>query len=192
MNLSHPQSDYLLMIVWCITQSLHHVMQSNSRVTLILFMHGPKKWQIKLNTDKCVLLRCTRSLAPVQHTYTLNNRALISKSQHPYLGIVFDGTMSWSTHIQIMGNRAVKILNFVKRNLTNCSTTIKRQAYLALVRPVMEYASPVWDPYYISDIYKIYKLERVQRTAARWALSNYSREPSVTSLLSSLKWPTLQ
>ena len=83
----------------------------------------------------------------------------------------------------------MKILNFVKRNLTNCSTTIKKQAYLALVRPIMEYASPVWDPYYNSDIYK---LEKVQRRAARWALSDYSRESSVTSLLSSLKWPTLQ
>ena len=89
-------------------------------------------------------------------------------------------------------NRAVKILNFVKRNLTNCLTTVKRQAYLALVRPIMEYASPVWDPYYNSDIR--YKLEKVQRRAAHWALSDYSRESSVTSisLLSSLKWPTLQ
>ena len=77
---------------------------------------------------------------------------------------------------QIMGNRAVKILNFVKGNLTNCSITIIRQAYLALVRPIMEYASPVWDPYYNSDIYR---LDRVQRRAARWALSDYSREPSV-------------
>ena len=92
-----------------------------------------EKWQMKLNA---VLLRCTRSLTPIQYTYTLNGRALISKSQHPYLGIVFDGTMSWSTHIQMVGNRAVKILNFVKRNLTNCPTTIKRQANLALVDPL--------------------------------------------------------
>ena len=45
----------------------------------------------------------------------------------------------------------------------------------------MEYTSPVWDPYYNSDISK---LEKVQRRAARWALSDYSRESSVTSLLS--------
>ena len=84
----------------------------------------------------------------------------------------------------MVANRAVKILNFVKQNLTNCPTTIKRQAYLALVRPIMEYASPVWD--HNSDIYK---LERVQRRAALWALSDYSRESSITSLLSSLKLP---
>ena len=73
-----------------------------------------EKWQMKLNTDKCVLLRCTRSLTPVKYTYTLNDRPLILKSQHSYLGIVFDNSVSWSTHIQIVGNRAMKILNFVK------------------------------------------------------------------------------
>ncbi len=49
-----------------------------------------------------------------------------------------------------------------------------------LVRPIMEYVAPIWDPYYI------YKLEKVQRRAARWILSEYSRTTSVTSLLSVL------
>ena len=53
----------------------------------------------------------------------------------------------------------------------------------------MEYAAPVWDPYYNTDIYK---LEKVQRRAARWISSEYSRTTSVTSLLSSLNIPTLQ
>ena len=52
----------------------------------------------------------------------------------------------------------------------------------------MEYAAPVWDPYYNTDIYK---LKKVQRRAARWILSDYSRN-SVMSLLSSLSIPTLQ
>ena len=60
--------------------------------------------------------------------------------------------------------------------------------YLTLVRSIMEYAS-VWDPHHISDNYR---LEKVQRRAARWVLSDYSRETSVTSLLLTLNWPTLQ
>ena len=46
-----------------------------------------------------------------------------------------------------------------------------------------------WDPYYDTDIYK---LEKIQRRAARWILSEYSRTTSVTSLLSVLNIPTLQ
>ena len=96
--------------------------------------------------------------------------------------------MSWSSHIQTVSNRATKVLNFIKQNLNNCPSDTKRTAYLTLVRPIMEYATPVWDPYYNTDIYK---LEKVQRRAARWILSDYSRN-SVTSLLSSLSIPTLQ
>ena len=58
-----------------------------------------------------------------------------------------------------------------------------------LVRPIMEYVAPIWDPYYDTDIYK---LEKVQRRAARWILSEYSRTTNVTSLLSVLNIPTLQ
>ena len=50
----------------------------------------------------------------------------------------------------------------------------------------MEYAAPIWDPFYDTDIYE---LEKVQRRVARWILS---RTTSVTSLLSVLNIPTLQ
>ena len=53
----------------------------------------------------------------------------------------------------------------------------------------MEYAAPVWDPYYNGDIYK---LEKVQRRATRWIQSDYSRTTSVTSLLSYIDISTLE
>ena len=53
----------------------------------------------------------------------------------------------------------------------------------------MEYASIVWDPYQITYINS---LEGIQRTAARWATSDYSRFSSVSNLLESLKWPALE
>ena len=40
--------------------------------------------------------------------------------------------------------------------------------YLSLVRPMMEYASCVWDPH---EIVNIQALEKVQRRAARWVPS---------------------
>ena len=53
----------------------------------------------------------------------------------------------------------------------------------------MEYASIVWDPY---EVTYINCLERIQRRAARWATSNYSRFNSVSNILQSLTWPTLE
>ena len=110
------------------------------------------------------------------------------KKLHTYLGVGIDN-MSWFSHIQMINNKSTKLLNFIKRNLYNCPPDTKRTACLTLVRPIMEYAASVWDPYYNIDTYK---LEKVQRRAARWILSEHSRTISVTSLLSTLNIPTLQ
>ena len=78
--------------------------------------------------------------------------------------------MSFAPHIQKIAAKATRVLNFIKRNLYNCSKEIKSKAYLTLVRPILEYASPVWDPHPIKDSDQI---EKVQRTAARWVTSDY-------------------
>ena len=80
------------------------------------------------------------------------------------------------------------MLNFIRRNLYNCSKEIKSRAYLTLVRPILEYASPVWDPHLVKDRDQI---EKVQRAAARWVSSDYCWSSSVSSMLNLLNWPTL-
>ena len=70
-----------------------------------------------------------------------------STDQHTYLGITLHRTMQWSHHIDIVCNKASKALNFIRRNLSKCSTEVKSTAYLTLVRPIMEHAACVWDLY---------------------------------------------
>jgi hypothetical protein len=59
-----------------------------------------------------------------------------------------------------------------------------------MVRPVLEYASTVWDPTSQKDITA---LEQVQRRAARYVSNNYTdRTPGcVTNMLSTLQWEPL-
>ena len=52
----------------------------------------------------------------------------------------------------------------------------------------MEYAATVWSPHTKRDISN---LERVQRSAARYVMNDYSYYSSVSAMLDSLKWPTL-
>ena len=77
--------------------------------------------------------------------------------------------MQWSHHIDIVCNKASKTLNFIWRNLSKCSTEVKSTTYLTLVRPIMEYTACVWDPHpkYLTD-----SIEKIQRRAARWVLSD--------------------
>ena len=94
--------------------------------------------------------------------------------------------MQWSHHINGICKKASKVLNFIRRNLSKRSTEVKSTA---LVRPIMEYAASVWDPH---QQYLIDNIEKIQRRAARWILSDYLQQSSVTNMLNQLHWPTLQ
>ena len=66
---------------------------------------------------------------------------------------------------------------------------MKEIAYKAYVRPILEYASSVWDPHTDANIVK---LEAVQRRAARFVLQQYHNSSSPSAMLQELHWPSLQ
>ena len=92
-------------------------------------------------------MRCTRSPSPIKTNYKLNDDIIKTTSKHRYCGIILDQSMHWSHHITTMCKKANKSLNFVRRNLSKCHQDIKINAYLNIVRPVLQYASCVWDPH---------------------------------------------
>ena len=55
--------------------------------------------------------------------------------------------LKWSKHVTSVSAKASKVLGIVKRNLWNCSKSVKTTAYTAIVRPKLEYACVAWDPY---------------------------------------------
>ena len=61
-------------------------------------------------------------------------------------------------------------------------------AYATYIRPIVEYASPVWDAHTMRNANKI---EMIPRRCARYFAGNFYRTSSVTTLLNSLNWPTL-
>ena len=99
--------------------------------------------------------------------------------------------LNWNTHVDRIALNANRSLGFVKRNLKTKSPKLKvrEMAYQTLVRPQLEYASAIWEPHTNENIYKI---EMVQRRAARWAMNDYARTTSATSLLQQLGWQTLE
>ena len=64
----------------------------------------------------------------------------------------------------------------------------KKKKKRCRVRPILEYASPVWDPFRQKDIDC---LEKVQRRCARFVHQDFSREKSVTHMINSLGWESL-
>ncbi|MES9880859.1 MAG: reverse transcriptase family protein [Sedimenticola sp.] len=148
-----------------------------------------KNWDMHFNPSKCQILHISRTKSPVTSSYTLHGQVLEAVASAKYLGATISNNLSWNQHITNITNKANSTLGFVKRNIKTTNPKVREQTYKTLVRPQIEYASVIWDPYTQQNINKI---EMVQRRAARWTVNDYSRQSSVTDMLSSLGWCSLQ
>jgi len=127
--------------------------------------------------------------SPVLHSCLLDDHIIDERDEHTYLGVLLHKSLSRPNHIAKTAAKASQVFNFLRCNLSNCSSSVKASTYLTIVRPIMEYASSVWDPHQQCDIQAI---EKIQRITAWWIMSGYSRHISISSMLESLNWPTLE
>ena len=99
-----------------------------------------------------------------------------------YLGVTINEHLSWEPHISATAAKAHRQLAFLDRNLRSCPQTLRETAYKTIVRPAIEYASPIWDP---SSNREIRRLDTVQRHAARLVTGNPRKwhRPSPTTRL---------
>ena len=123
--------------------------------------------------------------------YSLHDQTLETTSTNKYLGINISSDLSWSNHVEDVAARGNRTMGFLRRNFRECTPKVKTATYTTLVRPTLEYALAVWDPYKQKDAQL---LENVQRRAARYVNNNYmDRSPgSVTSMLENQKWTSLE
>lgn len=148
-----------------------------------------KTWQLKLNEEKCLVMRFSRKRMKTVPDYHLEGTPLKVVSSIKYLGIIITDDMRWNTQIEKITGMANQRLRFVQRIFRNCPQKVKETGYFSLVRPLVEYCSTIWNPYRVGQVQEI---EMVQRRAARFVMSNYRRDQSVTVMIKSLQWDSLR
>ena len=137
-----------------------------------------------------LVLRVSRPKSKnLEFEYTLKGETLANVSLTPYLGVCLSETLEWEAHINKITSKANSTLGFLRRNLKACPPKLRETAYFSLVRSSLEYSSAVWDPFRQKDIDK---LEKNQRSAARFVTQNYRQTASVTSLIQNLGWTDLK
>ena len=119
-----------------------------------------RQWQVC--EAKCKCMRITRSKLYGQCSYPINSLPLEQVVTLKHLSVIFSSDLSWKHHVLAIAAKANKILNLHKRTFGRCSAAIIT-GYKSMVRPIIEYACPVWNPHqaYLSD-----KLERIQMSHA--------------------------
>ena len=85
-------------------------------------------------------------------------------------------------------NKANQVLGLIRRTVGTANTTTFSLLYKTLVRPLLEYAAPIWNPYLVKDIHAI---ESVQRRASRLALRQKRSDMSYEERCKMLHWPSL-
>jgi len=114
------------------------------------------KWQMRLNPSKCELLCLSNRHAPAKPLYYINNHLLHWSNliklygafiSVRYLGVIVDPKLSWNLNVSYVSKKVTKVLNLLCRHMYTCHATSKQKAFRALVIPVLDYASSVWNPH---------------------------------------------
>ena len=144
---------------------------------------------MEFNAHNCEVIRITIKKEESYNIHQIHQTTLRSTEQAKYLGVTITPELSWKCHIDNITKKANSTMAFLRRNIRSSPRDAKVKAYKTYVWPIMEYASSNWSP--ATDCH-IDQLEMVQRRVARFVLNDYSRQSSVSAMMSTLDWDTLR
>lgn len=124
-------------------------------------------------------MRITHKKRPLLFFYTANNVLLSEVQEYKYLGVWISNDLSWTKHIDVVTAKCLRKLFFLRHSLKSATPDLRLLAYNSIIRPIMEYAVVIWDPFTRNNIEK---LERIQKKAVRFIYNSYGRS-SITELL---------
>jgi hypothetical protein len=120
------------------------------------------KWQLSLASNKCSVLHLGRNNK--NFNYILNRVDLETGRNVRDLGVKMSYDGKFTQHIKTIVTSAHLRLSQIYKIFRSNNPKLLLKAYKAYVRPILEYCSPVWSPFYLKDIALI---ERVQKRFTR-------------------------
>ena len=113
-------------------------------------------WLLKFNALKCVVLKIR---AVLNYIYTLNGVELEVVSEQKDLGILISNDLLPRKHILEITKKANQRVGLIRRCFTNITQRKISTLFKTTVRPLLEYASVVWQPHLKKDIDMLQKVQ---------------------------------
>ena len=146
------------------------------------------KWFMTLNPEKSeVLTISAKKEKLVYGNLQLNNINLKEVSTHRHLGLTLSSDMSWTSHVDIICKSAGSRLNLLRKLSFKLNRKALEILYFAYVRPILEYASPIFCQQTISNDMRMENLHNQAARICSGALFHTDR----LRVLSDLGWSSL-
>ena len=130
-----------------------------------------KEWQMEVNIEKCKVMHIGKSNKNFK--YYMNNKELEMVQEEKDLGVLITADLKASSQCVQACNKANRVLGMMHRTMICKTKDILLKLYKSLVRPHVEYCTPVWSPCYHKDKFLI---ERVQHRFTRM-IPGFSKVP---------------
>jgi hypothetical protein len=121
-----------------------------------------RKWRIAINVLKSMAMLFTRGQIQPPRPVALFGEPIVWVDTAPYLGVTLDKRLTWSTHIDQVRKKASQRLGVLGPLLNRRSGLSIRNGVLLfrqLIRPIMDYACPIWKSAARSHIRKLQVLQ---------------------------------
>ena len=119
-----------------------HILQTDLN-NLVQWEHD---WSTEFHPDQCKCLRITNERKIINVSYFIHGVQLENVDQAKYLGLTITKNLSWKKHISNIISKATNVRLYLQRNLLYFDKEFKLLCYKVFVRPILEYACPVWSP----------------------------------------------
>ena len=117
-----------------------------------------EKRQLCLAPEKCEVITFSKQSSKPQ--LLLGGTCLASTPLVKDLGVLISDNLKWYEHVQSLKNKSRQRSYLILRSFTSNNIWVLLQAYTTYVRPIVEYASSVWNPIMKGDIDSIESVQK--------------------------------
>ena len=146
-----------------------------------------KTWQVSFNPSKTEAIFISSSRDLVKPSLMFDNVPVQYVEHHKHLGLTMSCDGKWHVHIDNLLTSSSKILGMMRKIKLSVKRKTLEQLYTSFLRPILEYASVVWDG---CTVLEKDKLEKIQHEAAR-IVSGLTRSVSLDRLYKEISWSSL-
>ena len=121
---------------------------------------------LKFHPEKCVTMR----FSPTRYDsklprgmYNMDCTKLEEVSLEKDLGVYVDNKLTFHEHINMIVKKANGLVSLIRRTFVHLDQSMFKYLFTTIVRPHLEYAAPIWNPYLKKYVTLIEKEEQQDR-----------------------------